>query len=334
MLSLISRKSSVLSQLKQVNSIQVTKIVIDTADLSQIKNCSAEDATTNPSLILSAVNNPENSAIVDEVLKKYQPSPNKALLRKISDNLSVEFGSRLLNIVPGYVSTEIDPRLSFDTRKTIKRAKDIIDLYKDYKIDSKRVLIKIAATWEGIKAAKELESSGIHCNLTLVFNLYQAIACGDSGATLISPFVGRISDWHKKNKKDENLEDQGVKNLKAIYDYFKCHHYKTIVMGASFRNIQQIIQVAGCDRLTISPKLLEELEKTDREIDLKVFQSTQYVSRVPNISQKKFRWLMNQDPMATEKLSEGIRKFDQDTDALEKFIKKRLRAINTIIRYT
>lgn len=335
MFAFVFRRASVLSQLKTM-----TKVVVDTGDFNQIKEYSPEDATTNPSLILSAAQKPEykilvHKVIASEISQKGQgkTSLTKADLTRICDKLAVEFGSEILKIIPGYVSTEVDPRLSFNTKATIRRAESIMKYYEEKGIPSTRVLIKIASTWEGIKAAKYLQTKNFNCNMTLIFNYYQAISCAQVKATLISPFVGRILDWHKKNsgKEFSGAEDPGVRSVSEIYNYFKKFNYSTVVMGASFRNIGEIIELAGCDKLTISPGLLKELDGTESGLEWKLNaknSAEMKIKKEPAITQKRFRWLMNQDPMATEKLSEGIRKFAEDTASLEKYIRKEFRILS------
>jgi transaldolase len=241
----------------------------------------------------------------------------------------VNFGNKITQIVPGYVSTEVDARLSFDTKATIKKARRIIELYKELGVDKSRILVKVAATWEGIKAAEVLEKEGITCNLTLIFSLAQAIACAEAGCTLISPFVGRIMDWHKKDQGVDGFkseEDPGVKSVTAIYNYYKKHGFNTIVMGASFRNKGEIIELAGCDRLTISPQLLDELSASTEKLTEKLCASEAASMDIPKIEmdELKFRWMMNEDPMATEKLAEGIRNFSKDIVKLEDVVKTKM----------
>jgi transaldolase len=241
----------------------------------------------------------------------------------------VNFGNKITQIVPGYVSTEVDARLSFDTEATIKKGRRIIELYKELGVDKSRILVKVAATWEGIKAAEVLEKEGITCNLTLIFSLAQAIACAEAGCTLISPFVGRIMDWHKKDQGVDGFkseEDPGVKSVTAIYNYYKKHGFNTIVMGASFRNKGEITELAGCDRLTISPQLLDELSASTEELTKKLDASEAASMDIAKIDmdELKFRWMMNEDPMATEKLAEGIRNFSKDIVKLEDVIKTKM----------
>jgi transaldolase len=241
----------------------------------------------------------------------------------------VNFGNKITQIVPGYVSTEVDARLSFDTEATIKKGRRIIELYKELGVDKSRILVKVAATWEGIKAAEVLEKEGITCNLTLIFSLAQAIACAEAGCTLISPFVGRIMDWHKKDQGVDGFkseEDPGVKSVTAIYNYYKKHGFNTIVMGASFRNKGEITELAGCDRLTISPQLLDELSASTEELTKKLDASEAASMDIAKIDmdELKFRWMMNEDPMATEKLAEGIRNFSKDIVKLEDVVKTKM----------
>jgi transaldolase len=288
-----------------------------------------QDSTTNPSLLLSATQLSQYKSLVDDAIE-YGKSKGKNTEEKVSlamDKLAVNFGAEILKIVPGRVSTELDARLSFDTEACITKARDIIALYKEIGIASDRVLIKIASTWEGIQAAKVLEKEGIHCNLTLLFNLGQAIACADAGVTLISPFVGRITDFYKKRDGKSSYEpeqDPGVLSVRNIFNYYKHHGYKTIVMGASFRSKEQILALAGCDFLTISPALLEELANSTADVVPKLDASkTSKVDKI-NVDEKTFRWLLNEDDMATEKLAEGIRKFAADIVKLEADIKAKI----------
>jgi transaldolase len=251
------------------------------------------------------------------------------MYRFLQDKVAVNFGTEITSIVPGYVSTEVDARLSFDTEATIAKARSLIEMYKEVGVDKSRILIKIAATWEGIKAAEVLEKEGITCNLTLVFHLAQAIACAEAGATLISPFVGRIMDWHKNNKGVDGFapeEDPGVQSVTQIYNYYKKHGYNTIVMGASFRNVDEILQLAGCDRLTISPQLIDELSASTKKLTKKLDAADAALVNIEKIDmdEKKFRWMINEDPMATEKLAEGIRSFTADIVKLEAIVKKKM----------
>jgi len=315
-----------LDQLKQF-----TTVVADTGDFESMKKYKPQDSTTNPSLLYSAVQLAQYKHLVEDAIK-YGKSKGKDLHDQTQiamDKLAVNFGAEILKIVPGRVSTELDARLSFDTQESIKKAHEIIALYKEVGIEKERVLIKIASTWEGIQAAKELEKEGIHCNLTLLFSLGQAIACAEAGVTLISPFVGRITDFYKKRDNKSSYaptEDPGVISVKQIFNYYKSFGYKTIVMGASFRNKEQIIELAGCDFLTIAPTLLEELAQANVQVVRKLDPAN--VTKVDkiDIDEKTFRWMLNEDEMATEKLAEGIRKFAADLKKLEAEIKSKLQA--------
>ena len=300
-----------------------TKVVADTGDFESIINYKPLDATTNPSLIFAASQQEKyQHLILDAIQYAKKSHVDKSQQLKLAlDKLSVNFGIKILEIVPGRVSTEVDARLSFDTGGTIERARDLIALYEKEGISRERILIKIASTWEGIEAAKILEKEGIHCNLTLLFSLVQAIACAEARVTLISPFVGRILDWYKKEGFSFNSpsEDPGVKSVVSIYNYYKKFDYPTQIMGASFRNIQQIIELAGCDLLTISPILLKELEQTEGILERKLNPEKAKNSDIQRITidEKIFRWMLNEDAMATEKLAEGIRNFTKDLRKLE-----------------
>ena len=319
---------NLLSQLKACSVI-----VADTGDFASMRKYQPRDATTNPSLLQKASEMPEYAELVGKVLaetKKEAPASGQEL-ETAMDKLSVAFGLEILKIVPNRVSTEVDARLSFDAAAMITKAHRLIELYDKAGISRERVLIKIAATWEGICAAKKLSEEGIHCNLTLLFSLPQAIACAEAGVQLISPFVGRILDWHKKSTgKDQYppAEDPGVVSVRQIYQYYKKFGYKTEVMGASFRNTGEILELAGCDLLTISPNLLEELQKTPGKVERKLSPdnlSELTVSKT-SLGEKAFRWALNENQMATEKLSDGIRLFAADTVKLEKTISQKLRA--------
>lgn len=320
-------KNNALEQLKSM-----TTVVADTGDFNLIKKFKPEDATTNPTLILAASKKAEYNSLIDQAIRSEVKSKNnvtQAAITNICDKLAVIFGTKILDIVPGYVSTEVDARLSFNTQATVKKARKIISLYKDAGVSKDRILIKIAATWEGIQAARILQRQGINCNLTLLFNFYQALACAQSNVTLISPFVGRILDWHKKStgKDFDPAKEPGVLSVTRVFNYFKKYGHKTFVMGASFRNKGEIINLAGCDRLTISPKLLEELKSTSGKITQKLVASkakTVCKDDKVRVSEELFRWEMNEDAMATEKLSEGIRNFSQDLEALEVIISERI----------
>lgn len=302
-------------------------MVADTGDFAKIAAFAPQDATTNPSLINAAARLPQYKALVDDAIlhgKSAEPSERLSL---ILDKLAVNFGLEILKIIPGYISTEIDARLSFDTEASIARARRIISLYAEKGVGKDRVLIKMASTWEGIRAAETLEKEGIHTNMTLLFNFAQAVAAADAGATLISPFVGRILDWHKKSSgKDFDPEnDPGVISVRKIYNHYKAHGYSTIVMGASFRSPGEVLALSGCDRLTISPAILSALqEMTDLvPIHLSVEGAKNVAGATAKVSftEATFRWAMNEDAMATEKLAEGIRGFAADLVKLEDFLK-------------
>lgn len=320
----IEKESSQLHQLKQF-----TKVVADTGDFAEIKQYSPEDSTTNPTLIYKAVAKDEYKHILDKAVtdNRVKSSDSERLVNKIIDNLLILFGLEILNIIPGRVSTEVDARLSFDTKGTVEKAHEIIQMYEDNGITRERILIKIASTWEGTLAARELEKKGIHCNMTLLFSLPQAIACAEVGATLISPFVGRILDWHKLTMEQySGVDDPGVISVKEIYNYFKKYNYTTEVMGASFRNTDEIIELAGCDLLTISPDFLRVLMDTELPIERKLSPELARELKMEKVilNEKKFRWLLNEDAMATEKLADGIRCFAIDTQNLGALIKTRL----------
>jgi len=303
---------------------QLTTIVADTGDFNSIKEYSPQDATTNPSLIYKAATMEEYSHILDEAVVYGEGN-----LSVTMDKLAVAFGTEITKIVPGYVSTEVDARLSFDTNATIQKARDIIQMYQEVGVSKERILIKIAATWEGIRAAKVLEEEGITCNVTLIFSKAQAIAAADAKATLISPFVGRIMDWYKKTTGVDGFapaEDPGVQSVTEIFNYFKKYDYDTIVMGASFRNTEEICELAGCDRLTISPKLLSELSNSTGELPRKLDAAKAKAMDIPKLdmNENTFRWMMNEDAMATEKLAEGIRGFAKDIVKLEEIVQAKI----------
>ena len=309
------------NQLDQLKNM--TKVVADTGDIEAIRRYQPVDATTNPSLILKAAQLPAYKALVDEavVFGRNGSKDKTESARYACDWLTVGIGKEIQKVVPGVVSTEVDARLSFDTEATIEKARQLIDLYKEQGADSERVLIKIASTWEGIRAAEVLEKEGIRCNLTLLFSFAQAQACADAGAYLISPFVGRILDWYKKaeGRDFSASEDPGVQSVTRIYNYYKQHGYKTVVMGASFRNTGEIIELAGCDCLTIGPDLLDQLESTENPLEQKLFADSPSCSdNKVVLDEAAFRWAMNEDAMATEKLAEGIRNFTADQIKLEK----------------
>lgn len=310
------------SQLDQLK--EHTIVVCDTGDVDAIARVKPQDATTNPSLIYKAAGMEQYAKLIDDAVKY-----GKGDLGLTMDKVAVNFGVEITKIVPGYVSTEVDARLSFDTDATLSKARKIIEIYKEVGVDKSRILIKIAATWEGIKAAEILEKEGITCNLTLIFSLAQAIACAEAGTTLISPFVGRIMDWHKKDKGVDGFEpaeDPGVISVSKIFNYYKKHGYNTIVMGASFRNAGEITELTGCDRLTISPGLLDQLAECKDPIEKKLDAAKSADMDIAKIDmdEKAFRWMMNEDAMATEKLAHGIRSFGADIEKLEEIIKGKM----------
>ena len=293
-------------------------IVADTGDIESIARFGPQDATTNPSLILKAAQDPRYRPLVDEAVAAAARAPDDVRLPEIVDQLFVGFGRRILGLVPGRVSTEVDARLSFDTDATERKARRLIDLYETAGVPRDRVLIKIASTWEGIRAAERLEHDGIRCNLTLLFSFAQAVACADAGVTLISPFVGRIYDWHRKARGVEDIvrdEDPGVASVTRIYHYYKKFGYDTQVMGASFRKTTQIVDLAGCDLLTVSPDLLARLEATEGEVPRRLSVAAAEASPVERVDldEESFRWMHNEDAMATEKLADGIRVFHADS---------------------
>lgn len=316
------------SQLDQLKKF--TKVVADTGDFDTLKEFAPQDATTNPSLILKAAQMPAYKHLVEKAVAdgKKSGASGKALLATIVDDLLVAFGTEILKIVPGRVSTETDANLSFDTEGLINKAHKFIELYKENGIGKERILIKIASTWEGIRAAEVLQKEGINCNMTLLFSMPQAVACAEANARLISPFVGRILDWYKaKTGKDyAAAEDPGVVSVRQIYTYYKKFGHGTEVMGASFRNVGEILELAGCDLLTISPNLLAELKKSTAPVARKLSPALAKDSDVQRLEldEKKFRFLFNDDAMATEKTAEGIRVFAADTVKLEKYISERL----------
>lgn len=308
---------------------EMTTVVADTGDIDAIRKYQPVDATTNPSLLLKAASLPQYAQLIDDAVAWANIQSNDASeqLTDAADKLAVSIGKEIAAIIPGRISTEVDARLSFDTDATIAKAKRLVQLYEDEGVDKSRILIKIASTWEGIKAAEILEQEGINCNLTLLFSFAQARACAEAGVFLISPFVGRILDWYKKaTGKDsyDKFDDPGVQSVTRIYNYYKEHGYKTVVMGASFRNIGEIQALAGCDRLTISPQLLEEL--ANEQSDLKPVLKDEGASKTPEdkLDENAFRWEMNEDAMATEKLAEGIRNFAADQEKLEAMLKDKL----------
>ena len=300
---------------------QHSVIVADTGDIDAIARWRPQDATTNPSLILKAAQDARYRPIVDEAIAGAAGASAGDRAAEIIDHLFVGFGRRILELVPGRVSTEVDARLSFDIEATERKARRLIELYEAAGVPRERVLIKIASTWEGIRAAERLEHDGIHCNLTLLFSFAQAIACADAGVTLISPFVGRIYDWYRKARSVEDIgreDDPGVASVTRIYHYYKKFGYDTQVMGASFRKTDQIVRLAGCDLLTIAPDLLEKLANTPGPIErrLSVEQAKASAAERIRLDETRFRWMLNEDAMATEKLAEGIRRFHADAEKL------------------
>ena len=316
----------------QLDSLKkFSSVVADTGDIDSIQKFNPDDCTTNPSLIFKAVQSNKYKKLVDEVIsnsKSRKFSQIEDQVNYIADQLTIAFGIELTKIVPGYVSTEVDSDLSFNTEATVEKAKQIINSYEQSGVPKNRILIKIAGTWEGIQAVKKLEAEGISCNCTLIFSLTQAIACAEAGAFLISPFVGRILDWFKSNtQKDyDSSNDPGVESVEKIFNYFKKFNYNTIVMAASFRNKDEIINLAGCDKLTISPTLLEELSQNDDEIKLKLTKensSSLDIERI-NVNESSFRWHLNENQMASFKLAEGIRLFNKDLLKLKELIRGQL----------
>ncbi|KEA62712.1 Transaldolase [Marinobacterium lacunae] len=313
-----------MDQLEQLKKI--TTVVADTGDIDAIRTFQPVDATTNPSLLLKASQDAKYAPLLEKA-RQYaaqQGGSDSDQLANMSDYLAVLIGREILDIIPGRISTEVDARLSFDTRATIEKAKRLIDLYQQQGVDASRVLIKIASTWEGIEAARELEKTGIQCNLTLLFGFSQAQACADAGVFLISPFVGRILDWHKARQPEADFggdNDPGVQSVSRIYRYYKTHGYNTIVMGASFRNIGEIQSLAGCDRLTIAPALLQELANLQTPLERRLSpEATGATDPKSSLAETDFRWSLNSDAMATEKLAEGIRNFTKDQITLEKLL--------------
>ncbi len=317
-----------LNQLEQLKKF--TKVVADTGDFESIRDFKPQDATTNPSLIFAATQKSQYTHLLEEVLadRKKSGLSGAAQIEDIIDHLLVKFGYAILQIVPGRVSTETDARLSFDVEGSIKKARHLIELYEEQGIGRERVLIKIASTWEGINAAEQLQKEGIRCNMTLLFSLVQATRCAEAKVQLISPFVGRIYDWYKAHNKRDYVgaEDPGVQSVREIYSYYKKFDYPTEVMGASFRNVGQIVELAGCDLLTISPELMKELSGSHDPVERKLSPEAakQSDAKKLELDEKKFRYLLNDDAMATEKTAEGIRKFAADIVKLEKFVASKL----------
>ncbi|EWH08545.1 transaldolase B [Catenovulum agarivorans DS-2] len=314
---------------KLENLRKLTTVVADTGDIEAIKKFKPQDATTNPSLLLKAAQIPEYEAYIADAIEwaKAQSNDVEQQIIDAGDKLAVNIGLEILKIVPGRISTEVDARLSFDKEGSLAKARKLIKLYNEAGISNDRVLIKLASTWEGIQAAEILEQEGINCNLTLLFSFAQARACAEAGAYLISPFVGRILDWYKKAEGKDSYapsEDPGVVSVTNIYNYYKEHGYDTVVMGASFRNIDEIIELAGCDRLTIGPALLEELEAVEGDLEVKLSYNGEIKERPARMTEDEFRWEHNQDAMATEKLAEGIRNFAVDQNKLEDMLRAKL----------
>lgn len=320
--------TSTKSKLDQLR--EMTTVVADSGDLDAIRQWRPQDATTNPSLLLKATDSDAYQPMMDEAIKlaRHSSTDEVTQLANATDYLAVLAGEKILSVVPGLVSTEVDARLSFDTDATVARARKLIRLYQSRGVDTSRVLIKIAATWEGIRAAEILEKEGIACNLTLLFSFPQAVACAEAGVTLISPFVGRILDWHLANSDRDHFpatEDPGVLSVSRIYEFYKTHKYRTIVMGASFRNQGEIEMLAGCDRLTISPALLEQLDQDQgtllRQLD-PARKTGEAIARP--MTENQFRWELNEDAMTTEKLAEGIRRFAADQITLEQRVRQKV----------
>ena len=314
------------TKLEQLRAL--TTVVADTGDIEAISKYKPEDATTNPSLILKAAQIAEYAPLIEQAIAyaKAQSDNKEQQIQDTCDMLAVNIGKEILKVVPGRISTEVDARLSYDTEGSIAKARQLIKMYNDAGISNDRILIKLASTWEGIRAAEVLEKEGINCNLTLLFSFAQARACAEAGVYLISPFVGRIMDWYKaKEGRDfEAAEDPGVISVTSIYNYYKEHDYNTVVMGASFRNTGEILELAGCDRLTISPQLLQELEEAQGEVVQKLVPATEIKPRPAAMTHPEFLWEHNQDAMAVEKLAEGIRNFAIDQGKLEAMIAERL----------
>ena len=316
--------------MNQLDSIkQFTTVVADSGDIESIRHYQPEDATTNPSLLLKAAGLDNYAGLIDDALAwaAKQGGNREAQVANACDKLAVNFGAEILKSIPGRVSTEVDARLSFNREKSIEKARHLVALYQEMGIDKSRILIKLASTWEGIRAAEVLEKEGIHCNLTLLFSFAQARACAEAGVFLISPFVGRIYDWYQaKQPMDPYVveEDPGVKSVRNIYDYYKQHRYETIVMGASFRRTEQILALAGCDRLTISPDLLKKLQESEETVIRKLVPTSTVLPKPKPMTEAEFRWEHNQDPMAVEKLADGIRQFAVDQRKLEDLLAAKL----------
>lgn len=304
---------------------QLTTVVADTGDIAAMKLYKPQDATTNPSLILNAAQIPEYRSLIEDAVKwaREQSSKREQQLVDATDKLAVNIGLEILKLIPGRISTEVDARLSYNTEASVAKANHLIKLYNDAGISNDRILIKLASTWQGIRAAEQLEKEGINCNLTLLLSFAQARACAEAGVFLISPFVGRILDWYKANTNKKEYapqEDPGVISVTEIYEYYKAHGYETVVMGASFRNSGEILELAGCDRLTIAPALLKELSESTGDVPRKLAYSGEIKARPAKMTEAEFYWQHNQDPMAVDKLADGIRKFAIDQGKLEKMI--------------
>jgi transaldolase len=307
---------------------QYTTVVADTGEIDAIKKYAPQDATTNPSLILKAAQIEEYAPLIESAINyaKTQSSDIETQITDTCDMLAVNIGKEILNVIPGRISTEVDAKLSYDTQASVEKARQLMKMYNDAGIENSRILIKLASTWEGIRAAEILESEGINCNLTLLFSFAQARACAEAGVYLISPFVGRIMDWYKAKQGIDfkACEDPGVLSVSRIYNYYKQHDYSTVVMGASFRNLGEITELAGCDRLTISPALLQELEESSEVIECKLDANQGGHTRPAKMTHQEFLWEHNLDPMAVEKLAEGIRNFAADQAILEEKIRQLL----------
>lgn len=307
----------------------LSKVVADSGDLEAIRLFSPQDATTNPSLILKAATLPEYEGVFSDSIQQAirQGGNHDIRVLNAADNLSVNIGCEILKTIPGCISTEVDVRLSYDRGMCVAKARKLIHLYQQAGVDKSRVLIKLASTWEGIRAAEELEKEGIHCNLTLIFSFSQARACAEAGVFLVSPFVGRVTDWYSARNPSyiyDVTSDQGVSLVKEVYQYYKSHQYKTVVMGASFRRVEQIEALAGCDRLTINPALLEEMQDSKKILTRQLFSGPIEEHRPNPITEAEFRWQHSQDPMSVDKLAEGIRGFAVDQVKLEKLLSSRL----------
>ena len=308
---------------------KLTTVVADSGDIESIRHFEPQDATTNPSLILKAADLPQYQNLIKDAVDyaRKQGGSKEDQVINATDKLAVNIGVEILKSVPGRISTEVDARMSFDSEKCLAKARKLIGLYHEQGIDKSRILIKLASTWEGIKAAEELEKEGINCNLTLLFSFAQARACAEAGVYLISPFVGRIYDWYKAKDPDATYDvekDPGVKSVREIYTYYKSHGYETVIMGASFRKVEQILALAGCDRLTISPALLEELKASEAPVERKLQASSQGSKQPAPLTQAEFLWEHHQDAMAVEKLAEGIRLFAVDQQKLEDMLSAQL----------